>query len=83
MELQDFITKWVWEKLAVEVAPNQNLFEHIGFDSLTFSQLISAVEDRFDIEVSFAEVDDWSPLLTPVGLGEFILTEISDSLDKG
>ena len=76
MKLQDFIVEWVAHKTSFRVEATKNLFENIAFDSLTFSQLISAIEEEFDVELSFTEVDDWSTLLTPMGLAEYILLEL-------
>jgi acyl carrier protein len=72
MEIESFILDWVKEKTGFTLASNQNFFEAPAFDSLSFAQLVSTIEDEFDIEVNFVEVEDWSSLLNPTGLAAHI-----------
>ncbi len=70
--VEEFILAWVHKTISQEVSPSKSLFENISFDSLMFSQLISSIEQEFDLEISFENLDDWSSVVTPNGLAKHI-----------
>ena len=67
-EIEFFIINWIEEKTGFVLRTNQNFFDSPAFDSLSFAQLISALEEEFDLEINFMELDDWTTVLTPSGL---------------
>ena len=71
-EIETYIIKWVEEKTGFVLASNQNFFDYPAFDSLSFAQLISALEEKFDLEVNFMELEDWTSVLSPSGLTSHI-----------
>jgi acyl carrier protein len=72
MKIEDFIVAWVGKKLNSSIALDEVFFDNPDFDSLTFAQLIAALEEEFAVSVSFADLDDWSSVLTASGLSRFI-----------
>jgi len=71
-EIEAFIIKWIKEKTGFVLASNQNFFDSPAFDSLSYAQLISALEEKFDLEVNFMELEDWTSVLSPSGLTSHI-----------
>lgn len=71
-DLVEFIKTWVQIKTGTMPGDNKDLFADQTFDSLAFAQLISAIEDEFSIEISFADVDDWRDITNPLGLANLI-----------
>lgn len=63
----DEVRKYIWEKLSGaakrknldidQLKEDENFFEFGLLDSLGFLELVAAVEERFDLEVDFSEMD--------------------------
>ena len=71
-EIETYIIKWIEAKTGFVLASNQNFFDCPAFDSLSYAQLISALEEKFDLEVNFMELEDWTSVLSPSGLTSHI-----------
>lgn len=71
-EIEAYIINWIEEKTGFVLTTNQNFFDSPAFDSLSFAQLISAIEEKFDLEVNFMELEDWTAVLSPSGLSSHI-----------
>lgn len=70
--IEEFVLAWVHKTISQEVSPYKSLFDNVSFDSLMFSQLISSIEQEFGLEISFENLDDWSSVVTPNGLANYI-----------
>ncbi len=71
-DIETYIIDWVEEKTGFILTLNQNFFDSPAFDSLSYAQLISAIEEKFDLEVSFTDLEDWTSVLSPAGLSSHI-----------
>lgn len=71
-EIEAYIINWTEEKTGFVLSSNQNFFESPGFDSLSYAQLIAALEEKFDLEVNFMDLEDWTSVLSPSGLTSHI-----------
>lgn len=66
-----FIITWIQQLNSIEVREIDDLFTIGLLDSLSFAEMVAAVEDEFLVEFDFAEVENWESVRTPLGLAEF------------
>ena len=74
-EVAKFIIQWVKIETRIEMKEDQDFFDEAILDSLKFAQLVAALEDQFEVEVSFGELDDWSVVRYPLGLAKLLYEE--------
>lgn len=72
-QVKEFIIKWVMNEIRMEIQEEQDFFDESILDSLKFAQLVAALEEEFEVEVSFAELDDWTVVRSPLGLAKLVV----------
>ena len=76
-EVKDKVTKIIVDQLGVdekEVTPQASFVEDLGADSLDIVELVMALEEEFDIEISDEEAEKITKVQEAV---EFIQSHIS------
>lgn len=72
-QLREFIVRWIQIEVQIEINEDQDFFSESILDSLTFAQLIAALEEEFKLEVRFSEIGDWTFVRNASGLARWIL----------
>jgi acyl carrier protein len=66
--LEKCIKDWIAEKFNSEIDLNKNFFDLGLFDSLSFAEMIVAVETFLKKDIDFSEITDWHEVTTTAGL---------------
>ena len=75
----EFMQAWILKRFEIEMPPTADFFESGVLDSLTFNEMLAAVESEFQIEVDFDSLDDWREIRSVDGLASFLGTDDLDS----
>ena len=70
-QITEFIVMRVGQLSGVDILESDDLFIDGLLDSLSFAELVSAIEDKFLVVLDFTKVDNWENIRTPLGLTEF------------
>jgi len=68
ISLVEFGQSWILARVGVEIQANDDFFLEAVLDSLTFNELLSALENEFAIEFNFDDIEDWSQVSNLAGL---------------
>ena len=70
-QIAEFIVMRVGQMSGVDILESDDLFIDGLLDSLSFAELVSAIEDEFPVILDFTKVDNWENIRTPLGLTDF------------
>ena len=70
-QIAEFIVMRVGQMSGVDILESDDLFIDGLLDSLSFAELVSAIEDEFLVVLDFTKVDNWENIRTPLGLTDF------------
>lgn len=68
VSLVEFGQSWILARVGVKIQAEDDFFLGAVLDSLTFNELLSALENEFAIEFKFDEIEDWSQVSNLAGL---------------
>ena len=66
--LENYIKTWIAQKFNTEIDSDKNFFDLGLFDSLSFAEMIVAVETFLKKDIDFSEITDWHEVTTTAGL---------------
>jgi acyl carrier protein len=66
------IREWIMQHSDNTVLADGDLFLEFGLNSLQFAELISHIEEQFQIEIDFSKLIDWEAVKTLSGLVRYI-----------
>lgn len=77
-EIQESAIAWLSSRFGRVVSPQLNFFEAGIVDSLSFSELLAFMEDKYEVTLDLDGIEDWRDLVSVAAVAEAIFRQIDN-----
>jgi len=74
--LEEFILNWIEIRFELTIEKTEDFFESGILDSLSFAELVVVIEEVFNTEINFENIEDWQSVSSVQGLSDFVKTNM-------